>query len=246
TKKIYIFFDLVLQKMSKCEKCNKKATIVLKTFQACNSCFIKIIEQRVRKEIRETKIFNDFLKNNNLSKGKKKQLILINDKSLKYLFNKYFFSKFLSQNFNKKIEIKEIKINPFTKNEKIGLINHLIKKSLKELKNKKLEKTSKIFILPWLLDDESSLFIESIFNNKKTDYLTHFYYNKSFYFKPLIHLSYDELVLYLKIKKIITKNNANKKKLTEETILNNLLKEYPEINFAILKSENDLKKQIIL
>ncbi|MEM2138694.1 MAG: hypothetical protein QXM96_00915 [Candidatus Woesearchaeota archaeon] len=225
----------------KCQKCNKKATIFLKTFQSCNSCFIKIIEQRIRKEIRETKIFNEFLKNNNYKKAQK-QLILINDKSIKSLFNKYFFSKFFFQDFNKKIELKEIKINPFKKNEKMGFINYLLKNTFKKLKNKKAEK---IFILPWLLDDESSLFMESVFNNKKTDYLNHFYYNKNFYFKPLIHLSFEELIIYVKIKKIIIKNNENKKKLIEETILSNLVKEYPEINFAILKSENELKKSLL-
>lgn len=224
----------------KCIKCNKKATIFLKTFHSCNKCFFDIIEKRIRKEIRETNL-HDIIENS---------VYIINDGSLNSIFSINFFNNFFKTKSKKQkiIEIKIIKIKKFilkkTKNNKkislITYLDYLIKESIKEIKktSKNFNKETKIIILPWNLNQESNLFIESIFYNKPIKKI--FNIKNNIFLKPLIHLSNEEISLYLKLK------NLNKKIVnTTNYILSDLTKDYPEINFSILKSIKELEKETI-
>lgn len=211
----------------KCDKCNKNATIFLKTFQSCNSCFIEIIDKRIKKEIR---LSNSFKKNIDI--------FLINDKSNNSKLIIYFFKKYFQKNYS----LNSLNINKYENQNEITQLDK-IKFFIKEVnkyfrknnlkKEKKLKK--KIIILPWNLDNEINSFLESIFYKKNLRYKSNFLYRKFYFLKPLLHISNEEIEIYLKLKKI--KFKVNKK---ENDLLKNLSKENPEIKFALLKSELEL------
>ncbi|MEM4397715.1 MAG: hypothetical protein QW757_03785 [Candidatus Woesearchaeota archaeon] len=235
----------------RCIKCNNKATIFLKTYQACEKCFIKIIDKRIRKEIRDSNIYKFY---------KDADFYLIDDKTYNSIFNIKFFISFFKDINKKEHKIKIINLNNKThknkeKNTLTNYLNYLVKEAINfidakeknkhKIKKNKTEnkKSDKLIILPWNLEQEANLFLESVFYNKnfKKTKILHFKH-KYYFFKPLIHISEEEIKIYFKIKKItppINMKNNNKK-----LILDNLSKEYPEINFAILKSIHELKKQL--
>jgi len=84
----------------KCVKCGKLGKIKVQNLTACESCFLKIIEKRARKEIRLKKLIR---KNDNI--------LIINDGSAEYFVSEYLLKKI----------IKDLPIKITTKKQKYEL-----------------------------------------------------------------------------------------------------------------------------
>lgn len=122
----------------KCAKCKKKATITLKcTPPVCNTCFVKIIEHRVRKETRMKKVFK-----------KHDKLLILDDGS-------------------KEARVSIYIMESIAKDMPIMVVEKKVKNTNADIKDYcKKNKINKI-IIPWNADDEVELFVDSIFNKKK-------------------------------------------------------------------------------
>ncbi len=197
----------------KCVKCNKKAELFLPTFTSCRSCFVKIIEKRVRKEFR----VNEFLK-------KKDKIFLIDDGSPEAKLNIYFI-KNLSQNL---------------------FLNLIILKAEEYSLGKTFKKNIKKIIIPWNSDKEALYFLESVLDNKNAEYLGHFLIKGNLFFKPLLHVSNNEILLFARIKNIKLSPKAFLKKETSylSEHLELLENEFPEVKFSLIKSSQDIKNKL--
>ena len=74
----------------KCVKCGKLGKVKVQNLIACENCFLKIIEKRVRKEIRLKKLIR-----------KNDRILIINDSTAEY-----FVSEYLLENIIKDLPVK--------------------------------------------------------------------------------------------------------------------------------------------
>lgn len=130
-------------KTMKCFKCKRKANLELGHIPGmlCNSCFLKLIEKRVRKQIRINKLFS---KNDNV--------LLLNDGT-----KEFYVTQILLENILKHLSLNTffLKINDrFNLNQK--KINAIVKKA----------KINKV-IIPWNLDNEVEQNLEMMFTRVK-------------------------------------------------------------------------------
>ncbi len=68
----------------KCVKCGKPASVVVQNLYACKDCFLKIIEKRVRKEIRVNKLIK-----------KNDKILIIDNSSPEFLVGEYLLKKII-------------------------------------------------------------------------------------------------------------------------------------------------------
>ena len=67
-----------------CVKCKNKATVKVQNLNACEDCFVKIIEKRVRKELRINKLIQ-----------KNDKILLIDDGSAEYYISNYLLPRII-------------------------------------------------------------------------------------------------------------------------------------------------------
>lgn len=128
----------------KCHLCKKrKGTVEYIKKYVCSECFSRIIEKRIRKELRVRKLIR-----------KNDKLLVFDGLSL------YFLKKILT------MPVKTV----FKKLDVVVDETIFTNKTLEKLKSK--HKTNKT-IVPWTLDNETSYFLESLMENKKPRYISY-------------------------------------------------------------------------
>ena len=130
----------------KCFSCNKKAEIKLSYTdrQYCNSCFLRLIESRVRKELRKDKIIKA-----------KETLFIINDRSKEYYITKYFLKRI----FGNYLSVKDLKDKGRTTNNKIIIpwnMDRELSARLREYFSNKAPNIRKnqVYLLKCVIDEE--------------------------------------------------------------------------------------------
>ncbi|MBU4492938.1 MAG: hypothetical protein KKA61_01060 [Nanoarchaeota archaeon] len=145
-----------------CQKCNRtKAEIKLPYLglRLCKACFCRLIEKRVKKEIRSKKLINE-----------KEKILLLDNNSKEAKISEHI----IKVAYNNRVDLLKVKINEL----KIGFLSKEVKGSIKKNKIKQV-------IIPWDLDDEIIYFTENLFKKRDFRFLGHFKQNKISYIKLL-------------------------------------------------------------
>ena len=170
-----------------CQKCNRaKAEIKLPYLglRLCKSCFCRLIEKRVKKEIRSKELINE-----------KEKILLLDNNSKEARISEYI----LNTAYNNRLNLIKVKVSKF----EIGFVNKKVKEIIKKNKIKQV-------IIPWSLDDEIIYFTENLFKRGDFNFLGHFTQDKIFYIKLLRNVLESECLLFAKCRKFKFKNKPEK------------------------------------
>ena len=198
-----------------CQKCNKaKAEIKLPYLglRLCKSCFCKLIERRVKKEIRSKELINE-----------KEKILLLDNNSKEAKISEHI----LNTAYNNRLNMIIVKANHF----KLGYLDKKTKEIIKKNKIKQV-------IIPWNLDNEIIYFTENLFNKGNFKFLGNFKQNKISYIKLLRNVLESECLLFAKCKKFKFKEKPKKDKQRKDikNMLDKIDKKHSETKFSLLKS----------
>ena len=198
-----------------CQKCKKaKGEIKLPYLglRLCKSCFCKLIERRVKKEIRSKKLINE-----------KEKILLLDNNSKEARISEYI----LNTTYNNRLNLVKVKVNNF----KLGSLGNKTKETIKDNKIKQV-------IIPWNLDDEIIYFSENLFNKGDFKFLSNFKQNKISYIKLLRNVLDSECLLFAKCRKFKFKDKPkeNKQRKDIKKMLDKIDKKHAETKFSLLKS----------
>jgi hypothetical protein len=223
---------IVNKKISKaCFRCKSKKIIEELDFltqATCKTCYIEMIEKRIRKFIRINKVFSPnnricILDDDSIAFFVSKQVILNLSKKMPL---KIFYEK-VQCNSSEKGSIKKSKCINKTNNQKKFRISFFSK-----IKYDKI-------IIPTCGDDEIDLFIDNLFFGNIVKYLKSLLkYSSSKKTFLLNHLTKKECYYYAKYSGLI------KNKSLTSHYLDSFEKPYPETKHAMLKSIKELKEII--
>ena len=160
----------------------------------------------IEKRVRKEIRVNDLIQKND-------KLLLLDDNSKAAILNKYFLKNIIR---DPTIKIKMKKIGSYDPNFNYD----------------KTDGYQKI-IVPYLLDDEISVYLGSFFNNKNEEFL-----HSKKKIKPVIGVTSDEAKTFLRIKKIVAKKE---KTSNIDKMLSRLEKKYPGTRFSILKTIRNME-----
>ena len=202
-----------------CQKCNRaKAEIKLPYLglRLCKSCFCRLIEKRVKKEIRSKELINE-----------KEKILLLDNNSKEARISEYI----LNTAYNNRLNLIKVKVSKF----EIGFVNKKVKEIIKKNKIKQV-------IIPWSLDDEIIYFTENLFKRGDFKFLGHFTQDKIFYIKLLRNVLESECLLFAKCRKFKFKNKPEKdrQKKAIKNMLDKIDKKHSETKFSLLKSIDHL------
>jgi len=202
-----------------CQKCNRaKAEIKLPYLglRLCKSCFCRLIEKRVKKEIRSKELINE-----------KEKILLLDNNSKEARISEYI----LNTAYNNRLNLIKVKVSKF----EIGFVNKKVKEIIKKNKIKQV-------IIPWSLDDEIIYFTENLFKRGDFNFLGHFTQDKIFYIKLLRNVLESECLLFAKCRKFKFKNKPEKdrQKKAIKNMLDKIDKKHSETKFSLLKSIDHL------
>ncbi len=197
----------------KCIKCNNDSTVKTEDKYFCSSCFCEVIEKRFRKEIRRQEMFSRDMKKSSVDKNNSVagniKILIIDDNSEKAALNKYLLKEIVN---DRRVKFKIKKITSFN--------------ALHEYdKNNEFDK----MVIPWNIDDEVNGYIAYMLENKMISMK-----KDSRIIKPLIGVTTNEIILFLKIKKLSFKKNKEKDDI--EIMIERLDNRYPGTKFSILKT----------
>ena len=198
-----------------CQKC-KKASAEIKLpylgLRLCKTCFCKLIEKRVKKEIRSKKLINE-----------KEKILLLDNNSKEAIISEHI----IRVAYNSRVDLLKVKINEL----KIGFLSKEVKVSIKKNKIKQV-------IIPWNLDDEIIYFTENLFNKGDFKYIGHFKQNKTFCIKLLRNVLESECLLFAKCRKFKFKDRPEKDNAKKDIkkMLDKIDKKHSETKFSLLKS----------
>ena len=198
-----------------CQKCNRaKAEIKLPYLglRLCKSCFCRLIEKRVKKEIRSKELINE-----------KEKILLLDNNSKEARISEYI----LNTAYNNRLNLIKVKVSKF----EIGFVNKKVKEIIKKNKIKQV-------IIPWSLDDEIIYFTENLFSKGNFNYIDHFIQDKIFYTKLLRNVLESECFLFAKCRKFKFKDRPEKDKQKKaiKNMLDKIDKKHSETKFSLLKS----------
>ena len=198
-----------------CQKCNKaKAEIKLPYLglRLCKSCFCKLIERRVKKEIRSKELINE-----------KEKILLLDNNSKEAKISEHI----LNTAYNNRLNMIIVKVNHF----KLGYLDKKTKEIIKKNKIKQV-------IIPWNLDNEIIYFTENLFNKGNFKFLGNFKQNKISCIKLLRNVLESECLLFAKCKKFKFKEKPKKDKQRKDikNMLDKIDKKHSETKFSLLKS----------
>ncbi len=207
-----------------CQKCNRaKAEIKLPYLglRLCKGCFCKLIERRVKKEIRSKKLINE-----------KEKVLLLDNNSKEARISEHI----IKTAYNHRVELLKVKVNLL----KIGFLSREVKEIIKKNKIKQV-------IIPWNLDDEIIYFSENLFNKGNFNYLSHFKQNKTSYIKLLRNVLESECLLFARYRKFKFKKKTEKDKQRKDIkkMLDKINKKHAETKFSLLKSIGQLESLLI-
>ncbi|MBU4284460.1 MAG: hypothetical protein KJ968_05095 [Nanoarchaeota archaeon] len=202
-----------------CQKCNRtKAEIKLPYLglRLCKACFCRLIEKRVKKEIRSKKLINE-----------KEKILLLDNNSKEAKISEHI----IKVAYNNRVDLLKVKINEL----KIGFLSKEVKGSIKKNKIKQV-------IIPWDLDDEIIYFTENLFKKGDFKFLGHFKQNKISYIKLLRNVLDSECLLFAKCRKFKFKDRPEKDKQRKDIkkMLDKIDKKHAETKFSLLKSIDNL------
>jgi len=207
-----------------CQKCNRaKAEIKLPYLglRLCKGCFCKLIERRVKKEIRSKNLINE-----------KEKILLLDNNSKEARISEHI----LNTAYNNRLNLIRAKINNF----KLGTLNKKTKEIIKKNKIKQV-------IIPWNLDDEIIYFTENLFKKGDFKFLGHFKQNKTSYIKLLRNVLESECLLFARYRKFKFKKKTEKDKQRKDIkkMLDKIDKKHAETKFSLLKSIGQLESLLI-
>ncbi|MBU3941425.1 MAG: hypothetical protein KKF74_00770 [Nanoarchaeota archaeon] len=206
-----------------CQKC-KKARAEIKLpylgLRLCRGCFCKLIEKRVKKEIRSKKLINE-----------KEKILLLDNNSKEAKISEHI----IRAAYNNRVDLLKVKVNAL----KIG---HLSEKTKEIIKKNKIKQV----IIPWNLDDEIIYFTENLFNKGDFKFLSHFTQDKIFYIKLLRNVLESECLLFANCRKFKFKDKPEKdrQKKVIKNMLDKIDKKHSETKFSLLKSIDSLNNTI--
>ena len=206
-----------------CQKC-KKARAEIKLpylgLWLCKGCFCKLIEKRVKKEIRSRELVNE-----------EEKILLLDNNSKEARISEHIIKIV----YNNRVNLLKAKVNSLD----IGCLDE---KTKKIIKNNKINQV----IIPWNLDDEIVYFTESLFKRGDFKLLDNFTQGKVFYIKLLRNVLESECILFAKCKKFKFKENLEKDKQKKaiKTMLDKIDKKHAETKFSLLKSIDSLNNKI--
>ena len=203
-----------------CQKCKKaKGEIKLPYLglRLCKTCFCKLIERRVKKEIRSKNLINE-----------KEKILLLDNNSKEARISEHI----LNTTYNNRLNLIKVKVNNF----KLGSLNKKTKEIIKKNKIKQV-------IIPWNLDDEIIYFTENLFNKGNFKFLGNFKQNKIFHIKLLRNVLESECLLFAKCRKFKFKEKPKKDKQRKDIkkMLDKIDKKHAETKFSLLKSIGQLE-----
>jgi len=203
-----------------CQKCKKaKGEIKLHYLglRLCKTCFCKLIERRVKKEIRSKNLINE-----------KEKILLLDNYSKEARISEHI----LNTTYNNRLNLIKVKVNNF----KLGSLNKKTKEIIKKNKIKQV-------IIPWNLDDEIIYFTENLFNKGNFNFLGNFKQNKIFHIKLLRNVLESECLLFAKCRKFKFKEKPKKDKQRKDIkkMLDKIDKKHAETKFSLLKSIGQLE-----
>jgi len=208
-----------------CQKCKKaKGEIKLPYLglRLCKFCLCRLIERRVKKEIRSKNLINE-----------KEKILLLDDNSKEARISE----NIIKVAYNNRIDLLKVKVNTL----KIGSLSNETKIIIKKNKIKQV-------IIPWNLDDEIIYFTENLFKREDFKFLGNFTQNKIPYIKLLRNVLESECLLFAKCRKFKFKKKTekNKQKKDIKNILDKIDKKHAETKFSLLKSINQLESLVKL
>lgn len=197
------------------QKCNKaKGEIKLPYIglRLCRACFCKLIEKRVKKEIRSKNLINE-----------KEKILLLDNNSKEARISEHI----IRVAYNNRVDLLKVSVNELK-------IDSLTKKTKEIIKKNKIKQV----IVPWNLDDEITYFSENLFNKGDFKFLGHFMQNKIHYIKLLRNVLESECLLFAKCKKFKFKKKTEKNKYRKniKNMLDKIDKKHSETKFSLLKS----------
>ena len=203
-----------------CQKCKKaKGEIKLPYLglRLCKTCFCKLIERRVKKEIRSKNLINE-----------KEKILLLDNNSKEARISEHI----LNTTYNNRLNLIKVKVNNF----KLGSLGNKTKETIKDNKIKQV-------IIPWNLDDEIIYFTENLFNKGNFKFLGNFKQNKIFHIKLLRNVLESECLLFAKCRKFKFKEKPKKDKQRKDIkkMLDKIDKKHAETKFSLLKSIGQLE-----
>ena len=203
-----------------CQKCKKaKGEIKLPYLglRLCKTCFCKLIERRVKKEIRSKNLINE-----------KEKILLLDNNSKEARISEHI----LNTTYNNRLNLIKVKVNNF----KLGSLGNKTKETIKDNKIKQV-------IIPWNLDDEIIYFTEILFNKGNFKFLGNFKQNKIFHIKLLRNVLESECLLFAKCRKFKFKEKPKKDKQRKDIkkMLDKIDKKHAETKFSLLKSIGQLE-----
>jgi len=178
----------------------------------CKGCFCKLIERRVKKEIRSKKLINE-----------KEKILLLDNHSKEAKISE----SILNTTYNNRLNLIKVKVNNF----KLGSLGNKTKEIIKKSKIKQV-------IIPWNLDNEITYFTENLFNKGNFKFLGNFKQNKILYIKLLRNVLESECLLFAKCRKFKFKKKTEDDKYKKEikSMLDKINKKHAETKFSLLKS----------
>jgi len=206
-----------------CQKCKKARAEVKLPYLGlglCKGCFCKLIEKRVKKEIRSKKLINE-----------KEKILLLDNNSKEAKISEHI----IRVAYNNRVDLLKVKVNAL----KIGFLSKEVKKAIEKNKIKQV-------IIPWNLDDEIIYFTENMFNKEDFKFLDHFIQNKILFIKLLRNVLESECFLFAKCRKFKFKDKPEKdrQKKAIKSMLDKIDKKHSETKFSLLKSIDSLNKII--
>ena len=206
-----------------CQKCKKaKGEIKLPYLglRLCKTCFCKLIERRVKKEIRSKNLINE-----------KEKILLLDNNSKEARISEHI----LNTTYNNRLNLIKVKVNNF----KLGSLGNKTKETIKDNKIKQV-------IIPWNLDDEIIYFTENLFNKGNFKFLGNFKQNKIFHIKLLRNVLESECLLFAKCRKFKFKEKPKKDKQRKDIkkMLDKIDKKHAETKFSLLKSIDSLNNKL--
>ncbi len=198
-----------------CQKCKQaKGEIKLPYLglRLCKACFCKLIERRVKKEIRSKNLINE-----------KEKILLLDNNTKEAKISEHI----IKTAYDNRVELLKVKVNEL----KIGSLSNKTKEIIKKNKIKQV-------IIPWNLDDEIIYFSGNLFNKGNFNYLGHFKQNKTLYIKLLRNVLESECLLFAKCRKFRFKKKTEEDKHKKEikNMLDKIDKKHAETKFSLLKS----------
>ncbi len=206
-----------------CQKCKRlKAEIKLPYLglKLCKNCFCRLIEKRVKKEIRSKELINE-----------KEKILLLDNNSKESKISEHI----LNTAYNNRLNLIKAKVANF----KLCSLGKKTKEIIEKNKIKQI-------IIPWNLDDEIIYFTENLFNKGDFKFLGHFRQDKVHYVKLLRNVLESECLLFAKCRnfKFKAMPEKNKQKKAIKNMLDKIDKRHAETKFSLLKSIDNLNNTI--